>query len=105
MEDVVNFLSYLLCLCQLNLTLRIFQGICAQMTKACKVLDALLDCQTSVLEGGEMAVKSLELLATDAKQLLHLYFEKLKWMVREVYRVLRCLPSRVSFVHRKITLL
>ena len=59
------------------------EDICAQMAKAFKLLDTLLDCKTPVLEGGEIAVICSELIATDVRQLFHLYHEKLRWLVRE----------------------
>ena len=53
------------------------------MAKAFKLLDTLLDSRIPALEGGEIAVICVELIATDVRQLFHLYHEKLRWIVRE----------------------
>ena len=57
--------------------------ICAQMAKAFKLLDTLLECKVSSKEECEVTVMCSELLAADIRQLFLLYHEKLRWVVRE----------------------
>eukprot|EP01038_Epipyxis_sp_PR26KG_P012466 gene12466-16720_t len=59
------------------------EDICAQLLKACKVIDLALLCKPSTEEESEVSVSCLELVATDLLDLFHLYSIKLKWMLNE----------------------
>ena len=57
--------------------------ICASMMKACKVLDAALACYPNADEECEVVIDCLELVALDIRELLTIFYEKLKWIDKE----------------------
>lgn len=59
------------------------EDICAQMAKAFTLLDIFLDCKISEGEECELTALCQEAIASDMRQLLILYHDKLTWIVRE----------------------
>lgn len=59
------------------------EDICAQILKAIKLLDAILDCKPAPGEENEASVSSLELLVRDLQELSELFHEKLRWLQQE----------------------